>query len=308
MVPIVGIVESSDSDDPGSRKRQTYLSQHHSERLLQFIANELGPDVLQRDIVDFELELYDTQSATLLGLDSPPSFISAPRMDDKLCTFSAYKSLINVSSDKAFLRSSKDIALVALFDNEEVGSSLRQGAKCNFLETVLRRVVEVFTVRAVQSGDSRSGVPVTNAYSATLARSFLLSADVNNGYNPGFANDGVYAPRMIPTLNKGMSVSQDRNSGMATDAVGMVVARKIGGKVGRPLQLFQNRSDGGGGGTIGPMLSQRLGCQAIDVGMPMLSMHSIRGITGSQDPLIGVEYFEEFLRSWQGMRQDVGFD
>lgn len=163
-----------------------------------------------------------------------------------------------------------------------------------------------------------------------MARSFLLSSDVNNGFNPGFADSGVYAPGMIPTLNKGMTVSQDKDAGMATDAVGMVVARKLAQKVGRPLQrtsttsnplqlyivcvliamyvAFQNRSDTGGGGTIGPMLSQRLGCQAIDVGMPMLSMHSIRGITGSMEPLIGVEYFEAFLRSWEEMRQEVGFD
>lgn len=70
------------------------------------------------------------------------------------------------------------------------------------------------------------------------------------------------------------------------------------------LTVFQNRADTGGGGTIGPGLSEMLGCRAMDVGTPMLSMHSIRGITGSEDVRISVEFFEGFLRKYQSVRED----
>lgn len=95
-------------------------------------------------------------------------------MDDKLCSFSAYKSLINVSSDQVFLEKSRDIALVALFDNEEIGSSLRQGAKGNFLESVLRRVAEIFSVPT--NSLRNSGATATKVSTHLSISSFSFSS------------------------------------------------------------------------------------------------------------------------------------
>jgi aminopeptidase I len=101
-------------------------------------------DLAAKDILDFDLELYDTQPSTFLGLDSPPTLLSTARMDDKMCAFSAYQALLNTTRSPKFLSRSGDTAVVYLSDNEELGSNLRQGAKGNFLDSVLERVTEIF--------------------------------------------------------------------------------------------------------------------------------------------------------------------
>lgn len=92
------------------------------------------------EIADLDLELYDYQPATLLGLDQ--ELFSAPRLDDKLCSYSALEALLNVSKDDDFLSSSGIVSMMGFFDNEESGSHLRQGAQSNFSETVILRIVE----------------------------------------------------------------------------------------------------------------------------------------------------------------------
>ena len=137
---------------------------------------------IAEDILDFSLELFDAHPATLLGLSS--EFISAPRRDDRLCSFAAVQALVNsceneeiaLFNNKASLdsrvkphpsdsRNNKTLEgensgryakLVALFDTEEVGSVLRVGAKSNFLRSVVERVVEAFVIKAQQQSSPPS--------------------------------------------------------------------------------------------------------------------------------------------------------
>ena len=155
-------------------------------------------------------------------------------MDDKLCTYSGFKAILNLDED--FLSQSRDTAVLALFDNEEIGSGLRQGAKSNFLQTVLQRITEVFTdtSKSTQVAINVLLNPIThiliilqNLFGQMMARSFLLSADVANGLNPGFLDEAIYVPGMVPSLNKGMVVSTDPNGGMTTTSWGMELARQI---------------------------------------------------------------------------------
>jgi aminopeptidase I len=239
-------------------------------------------------IVNWELELFDVQPATTGGLDR--EFIFAGRIDDKLCSWAAVQALLNSTSS---LSSSSQIRMVALFDDEEVGSLLRQGARGNFLPIVMERIVEEF---------SDAG-KVKSALGRTYANSFLVSSDVIHAVNPNFLN--AYLENHSPRLNVGPAVSADSNAHMTTDACSTAVLQRcvdsdIGvRKVDPKLQVFQIRNDSRSGGTVGPMLSSATGIRAIDCGIPQLSMHSIRATTGSLDPGLGVFTFQSFLENFE---------
>jgi aminopeptidase I len=191
--------------------------------------------------VNWELELFDTQPAQTGGLDR--EFIFAGRIDDKLCSWAAVQALLNSSA------SSSQIRMVALFDDEEVGSLLRQGAHGNFLPSVMERIVEEFADAGKAKG----------ALSRTYANSFLVSSDVIHAVNPNFLN--AYLENHSPRLNVGPAISADSNAHMTTDAVSTAILqrcvdRDIGvRKIDPKLQVFQIRNDSRSGGTVGPMLS-----------------------------------------------------
>ncbi|KAL2760386.1 hypothetical protein ACRALDRAFT_2039034 [Sodiomyces alcalophilus JCM 7366] len=252
-------------------------------KLVKLIASELGLDS-PSSILDWELELYDSQPAQTGGMDR--EFIFAPRIDDKLCSWSALTALLASSSSLDH----GHIKLVALFDNEEIGSLLRQGARGNFLPQTIER--------AVESLASSSSTSVgTDVMARTYAASFLLSADVSHAGNPNFLSR--YLDGHVPRLNVGLAVSADPNGHMTTDAVSSAILRRVAERSGCRLQVFQIRNDSRSGGTVGPMLSAAMGVRAADAGLPQLSMHSIRATTGSLDPGLGVKIFKSLLDHWE---------
>ena len=175
----------------------------------------------------------------------------------------------------------------ALFDDEEIGSKLRQGAAGNFLPGLVERTVEALCPEAY--GPSLLG--------QTYARSFLLSADVSHAGNPNFLNN--YLEEHTPKLNVGMVISCDSNGHMTTDGVSGAIMQRTAELCGAKTQLFQIRNDSRSGGTIGPMLSSAMGVRAADCGLPQLSMHSIRATTGALDPGLGVQFFKSFFDNWE---------
>jgi aminopeptidase I len=183
--------------------------------------------------------------------------------------------------------------MVGMFDDEEVGSLLRQGARSNYMSSVIERITEAF---APTYGP--------NVLAQTVANSFLVSSDVIHAVNPNFLN--AYLENHSPRLNVGVAVSADPNGHMTTDSVSTAILQRVAEKCGSTLQVFQIRNDSRSGGTIGPMTSAKIGFRAIDAGIPQLSMHSVRATTGSLDPGLGVklfkgffDYFEEVDREFQ---------
>lgn len=237
--------------------------------------------LVDSSIVNWELELFDIQPATVGGLEK--EFIFAGRIDDKLCSWAAIQALINSTDSNA---SSSQIKVVGLFDDEEIGSLLRQGARSNFLPTVIERVVDSFA-------DSS----ITTLVSRTYANSFIVSSDVIHAVNPNFLN--AYLENHSPRLNVGLAVSADPNGHMTTDAVSTAILQRCANKCNAKLQVFQIRNDVRSGGTVGPMLSAKTGIRAIDAGIPQLSMHSIRATTGALDPGLGVIAFQGFLDHYE---------
>jgi len=248
-------------------------------KLVRAIAGELK--ILDYStIVNWELELFDTQPATVGGLDK--EFIFAGRIDDKLCSWAAFEAFLAAPDSS----SPGAIKLIGLFDDEEISSLLRQGARGNFLPSTIERISEAF-----------ASSPGAGILSQTYANSFLISADVIHAVNPNFLSS--YLPGHTPHLNVGVVVSADSNGHMTTDAVSTAFLTRIAEKSGSELQIFMIRNDSRSGGTIGPMLSAAMGVRAIDAGIPQLSMHSIRATTGSLDPGLGVKLFAGFFEHFE---------
>ena len=301
MVPIIGLEsaeESAFSDQTAeSFSQPSYVGQGggHDHRMKPFVStqppglvraigNALG---LHEDsytkIVNWELELFDVQPATVCGLNK--EFITAGRIDDKLCSWAAIEALdLSDEFDTAY---SSIIKVVGLFDDEEIGSGLRQGARSNFLPAILERAV----------GSLNGGNLPSDLLGRTYANSFLVSSDVTHAVNPNFL--GAYMEKHAPYLNTGLVVAADPNGHMTTDAFSTAILQKCAERVGAKLQVFQIRNDSRSGGTVGPMLSSMTGIRAIDAGIPQLSMHSIRATTGALDPGLGIIAFMGFLNGFE---------
>lgn len=297
MVPIIGLDNSNSSFAVTSFQSEYNASSvlggvgsfasTQPPRLVKAIAGELSITDYST-IVNWELELFDTQPAQTGGLDH--EFIFAGRVDDKICSWAGIQALINAVSSP----SSKDngiIQLVGLFDDEEVGSLLRQGARGNFLPGTVERIVDSFASPSTSSLISR-----------TYANSFLLSSDVTHAVNPNFLN--VYLPQHAPRLNTGIAIAADPNGHMTTDSISTAILQRCADKCGQKLQVFQIRNDSRSGGTIGPTLSAAMGVRAIDAGIAQLSMHSIRATVGSLDPGIGVLMFQGFLEHFESVDKE----
>ena len=287
MVPIIGLetCDSGSGQDQAGTKSSLLMGEGtfastQPPGLVKAIANELGIEDCT-SIMNWELELFDTQPAQLGGINK--EFLFAGRLDDKLCSWAAIQALIESSSLKT--RHSGIIKVVALFDNEEIGSLLKQGARGNLLHSTIERVVDNFRTSTSPSSASLAG--------QTFANGFLVSSDVIHAVNPNFRN--AYLENHSPQLNVGLTVSADPNGHMTTDAVSTAVITRCAELCGAKLQVFQIRNDSRSGGTVGPMLSSAMGVRAVDAGIPQLSMHSIRATTGRLDPGLGVHIFKGYL-------------
>lgn len=285
-VPIIGL-DNSDISSSTATPAQPLgpvgsFAATQPPRLVKIISKELGIDDYSQ-IVNWELELFDLQPATVGGLDK--EFIFAGRIDDKLCSWAAFEGLLasEANVDDGIIK------LVALFDDEEIGSLLRQGARGNFLPSVIERTVESLCVGGKTFGPGVLG--------QTYAQSFLVSADVTHAVNPNFL--GRYLEDHTPRLNVGISIAADSNGHMTTDSVSTAVITRVCELSDCTPQVFQIRNDSRSGGTVGPMLSSAMGVKAIDAGMAQLSMHSIRATCGSLDPGLGVKFFKGFLDKWE---------
>ncbi|KAJ5948942.1 Vacuolar aspartyl aminopeptidase Lap4 [Penicillium verhagenii] len=276
MVPIIG-VDNSDlfekSPTQSINIKAGTFAATQPEKLVKVISKEIGVTDYST-ILEWELELFDIQPAQFGGLEK--DLIFAGRIDDKLCCYAAQEGLLASDDNK----SPGIVKAVGMFDDEEIGSLLRQGAKSNFMGSVIERITEAFATQNYGP----------NLLSQTVANSFLVSSDVIHSVNPNFLN--VYLENHSPRLNVGVTVSADSNGHMTTDSVSSGMLKEIASRCDSKLQVFQIRNDSRSGGTIGPMTSAQIGMRAIDCGIPQLSMHSIRATTGRLDPGLGVKLFK----------------
>ncbi|KAF2769837.1 peptidase M18, aminopeptidase I [Teratosphaeria nubilosa] len=288
-------------------------TQRHHPYLIQLLAEEAGVKVA--DILDFELVMYDTQPATIGGLNN--EFIFSARLDNLGMTYCAVEGIIQSLASPSALTDDPTIRLIACFDHEEIGSQSAQGADSNLLPAVIRRLSVLpgaHDAASAESDKSFDKLPVADstenptAYEQTLATSFLVSADMAHSVNPNYG--GKYEAEHRPLMNEGTVIKINANVRYATNSPGIVLLQEAARRAkpssfqlpgskctekGVPLQMFVVRNDCPCGSTIGPMLASSLGARTIDVGNPQLAMHSIRETCGCYDVEHGVNLFDSFF-------------
>jgi aspartyl aminopeptidase len=222
------------------------------------------------DVLGFDLMLHDAQPASLAG--AAGELILAPRLDNLGSCHAALAALLA----EAARGPARFTRVVALHDHEEVGSQSAGGAAGPILELLLGRAVEGF----------KGGAPQGSA--RALARSTLVSADMAHAVHPNYADR--HDPEHRPVLGRGPVIKTNAGQAYTSDAVSAGAFRALCAAVGVTPQHFVVRSDLPCGSTIGPITAARLGVRAVDVGNPMLSMHSCREMAGSADvePMIRV--------------------
>ena len=221
--------------------------------LLEFIKAESSvTDAVQ--VLDYELSLYDTQPAAIIGFHS--DFISAARLDNLLSCFVGLKALLESDLTQN--------TLLVCNDHEEVGSASAAGAQGPFLKSVLERMTE--------SAESLS---------RCIDRSMMISADNAHGVHPNFSSK--HDENHGPILNKGPVIKINANQRYATNSETSSLFRHICDIADVPVQAFVVRSDMACGSTIGPITASELGVKTIDVGVPTFAMHSIRETAGTWD-------------------------
>ncbi|MES2624266.1 MAG: M18 family aminopeptidase [Pseudomonadota bacterium] len=219
------------------------------------------PQADVKNVLDFELSLYDVNPPALVGLKE--EFIASARLDNLLSCYVGLNSLLDSTGDAN--------KLLVLTDHEEVGSATASGASGNFLTSVIARMNE-----QLSAGTNES-------LHRLLNRSFFISVDNAHGIHPNFADkhDGKHGP----LLNAGPVIKFNANQRYATNSVTSAYFRKVCAEVEVPLQSFVVRSDMGCGSTIGPLIATELGLPTLDIGIPTFAMHSIRELAGSKDTL-----------------------
>ena len=210
-------------------------------------------------VLDFELCLYDTQPAAMIGLNK--EFLASGRLDNLLSCFVATKALINANGTQT--------CILACNDHEEVGSVSAVGADGPFLESVIERIA------AYESSELD--------ISAVMDKSLLISCDNAHAVHPNYLDK--HDAGHLPSINGGPVIKTNVKQRYATNSVTSSRFKQLCEQANVPVQQFVSRADMGCGSTIGPISSSRLGVATIDVGIPQLAMHSCRELTGSKDSL-----------------------
>lgn len=225
--------------------------------------------VAAADVLGFDLCLYDLVPPTRGGAQD--ELIFAPRLDNLASCHAGLSALLRSSSSAP----SKPTRGIVLYDHEECGSRSPQGADSPFLPDVLERIVGATD----EAGD---------AYARALSRSFMLSADMAHAVHPNYASK--HEPIHMPKLGAGPVLKTNVNQRYATDGESAARFRSWCERADVVPQHFVTRSDLACGSTIGPISAGRLGVRTVDVGNPMLSMHSIRELAAAADvsPMMAV--------------------
>jgi len=247
-----------------------------TESVLDRVAAALDrrvPGVTVADIVGFDLCLFDTQGASLGG--AAGELIASARLDNLGSSYAGYRALVAAGDASHATR------VLALYDHEEVGSQTASGARSLLLETLLDRLTFAFPEAP------RDALP------RSLARSFFVSADMAHAVHPNYPDKHDKQHR--PVLGKGPVVKVNANQSYATDAVAQGAFVDACRAEGVTPQLFVSRNDQPCGSTIGPITAARLGLRTIDVGSPMLGMHSCRETAGTADTAVMARVLRRIL-------------
>lgn len=233
--------------------------------LVNLLAEELK--ISAEDILDFDLGLYDRQKGAIIN-----NMVQVGRLDNLGSVHASLKALVDSKPGKN--------KMILLSDNEEIGSSTRGGAASNLLGNTLERIALKFSL-------DREG------YQIMVENSMIISADQAHAVHPNYKS--FADPTNKVKMNEGLVIKIAANGAYASTLETKARLINIANKLGLKLQTFHNRNDKVGGSTIGPITSTALGIKAVDVGIPLLAMHSIRELAGLEDIYEAYEIYKKFF-------------
>ena len=240
------------------------LARAESPSLSHLLASELSArarNTSAEHVLGFDLSLYDVQPASLSGLSS--EFIHSARLDNLASCFAALTALIHAETAHDATR------VAVLYDHEEVGSRSAHGAGSPFLRQTLERISQA------------RGAAGAESFVRAIAHSFLISCDMAHAIHPNYADR--HEPAHAPLLGAGPVLKLNANQSYATDGFGTARFAQLCRAADVSSQHYVVRSDMPCGSTIGPITAAELGLATIDIGSPLLSMHSIREMAAASD-------------------------
>lgn len=255
-VPVFGVGDASEAD------------------LLGILAARAGLDDAA-DIAGYDLVTADTQAPARFGLDEV--LFAAGRMDD---LSSVHAGLVALLATASATEQPGHISMLAAFDHEELGSASRSGASGPFLEDVLNRI------------GASLGADVDERARA-MAASWCLSADAGHSVHPNYPEK--HDPVNQPVAGKGPLLKINASQRYATDARGAALWARVCDQAGVEYQEFVSNNTVPCGSTIGPLTATRLGIATVDVGVPLLSMHSARELAHVDDLVALTRAVEAFF-------------
>lgn len=228
---------------------------------LGLLAQEAG--VSRSDILDYELYIYNCEKDARWGLNQ--EFYSSPRLDNLTSVEACLSGLLTAGRCG---KNDDTISLIALYDNEEVGSRTKQGAASSAADRIMEKLY-------LSLGYTRE------EYLTAMFESFLLSMDVGHAYHPSKPNN--YDPKNHARINEGVVIKMSSTQSYATDSTAVSVLEQLCQDHEIPYKKFSNRSDIRGGSTLGSISSCELAVRAADVGVGLLAMHSAMETMGACD-------------------------
>ncbi len=256
------------SYDPAKALFPLYAGKEGSFR--KEIAQKAG--CAEGDILATNLFVVNNQDGLVWGPEG--EFVSAPRLDDLACVYGCLQGFFVADKTDA-------IAVLGVFDNEEIGSETKQGAASMFLPDTLQAICEALGLTAA---DQRR----------MLAESMMLSCDNGHGLHPNYPE--LADQKEAPVLGKGVVIKHSPR--YATDGMSAAVFTRICRKANVPVQHYSNRPDQAGGSTLGNIANTKTGVKTVDIGMAQLAMHSSFETAGAKD----VEYFIRAVAAFYGAK------
>lgn len=226
--------------------------------------------VKEKEILSHDMFLYVRDAGRLMGADG--EFILSPKLDDLQCVYTSLQAFIQKLPQQY-------INVLAVFDNEEVGSSTAQGADSTFLQDVMRRIGEGMDCSYGQ-------------YCQMVAESFLISADNAHAVHPNHPEKAD--PTNRPYIGGGIVIKYHGSQRYTTDAVSAAKMKLLCDKAKVKYQTYTNRSDVAGGSTLGNISTSHVSLSSVDVGLPQLAMHSAVETAGCKDTADAVKVFGVF--------------
>ena len=283
--------EKEDDENPKDKKL--------GKTLRKIILKELNKDCEKpiinsgEQIIDYDLVLYDSQSPNLIGLNK--EFLASGRLDNLGSSIPALYAMINASKDE-LLAEQSSINIIALFDNEEIGSMTYQGADSNFFLMHLKRIFS-------QSLNITKTPYSEDLYMRFMAKSYVISADLAHAYNPNYSDKFQSEHKNL--MQQGVVLKINVNGRYSTESENAAVFKELGKLCNVPIQEFIVRQDSPCGTTIGPITSAKIGIKSVDVGIAQLAMHSIREQLGIVDLYYYRTIFEEFFKSYEKVKGNL---